>query len=107
MSLIGGSGHADAPSNPSAPPPQKAASANVPRRVSAKQAQLVQPRNKDHVIPGAAWVEMELIDRERRMIERRIKSREVPQHKKASTAFELQDFHASVEQAAHDGACTV
>jgi len=40
----------------------------------AKQAQLCAAENKDHVHYLARLCEMELIDRERRMIERRIKA---------------------------------
>lgn len=41
----------------------------------AKQAKLCAAENKDHVHYLARLCEMELIDRERRMIERRIKAR--------------------------------
>ena len=47
----------------------------------AKQAQLCAAENKDHVHYLARLCEMELIDRERRMIERRIKAAKFPSTK--------------------------
>ena len=47
----------------------------------AKQAQLCAAENKDHVQYLARRCEMELIDRERRMIERRIKAAKFPSTK--------------------------
>ena len=44
----------------------------------AKQAQLCAAENKDHIHYLARLCEMELIDRERRMIERRIKAAKFP-----------------------------
>ena len=46
----------------------------------AKQAQICAAENKDHIQYLARLCEMELIERERRMIERRIKAAKVPQH---------------------------
>ncbi|MDE1131664.1 MAG: IS21-like element helper ATPase IstB [Ascidiaceihabitans sp.] len=47
----------------------------------AKQAQLCAAENKDHIHYLARLCEMELIDRERRMIERRIKAAKFPSTK--------------------------
>jgi DNA replication protein DnaC len=47
----------------------------------AKQAQLCATENKDHIQYLARLCEMELIDRERRMIERRIKAAKFPSTK--------------------------
>ena len=47
----------------------------------AKQAQLCAAENKDHIQYLARLCEMELIDRERRMIERRIKAAKFPSTK--------------------------
>ena len=47
----------------------------------AKQAQLCAAENKDHIQYLARLCEMELIDRERRMIERRIKATKFPSTK--------------------------
>ena len=47
----------------------------------AKQAQICAAENKDHIQYLARLCEMELIDRERRMIERRIKAAKFPSTK--------------------------
>ena len=47
----------------------------------AKQAQLCAAENKDHIQYLARLCEMEMIDRERRMIERRIKAAKFPSTK--------------------------